>query len=74
MDSGQQCKPLTADRRPQTGRLAERKLVRKGVEKSPSQTALLRTVRVHRGAPTEAHSRGTTVLRERCSVRDKSVI
>lgn len=74
VDSGQQCKPQTADRRPQTGRLAERKLVRRGVEKSPSQTAHLRTVRVHRGAPTEAHSRGTTVLRERCSVRDKSVI
>lgn len=58
MDSSANRKPQTADRRPQTGRLAERKLVRKGVEKSPSQTAHLRTVRVHRGAPTEAHSRG----------------
>lgn len=74
VDSGQWTAVQTADRRPQTGRLAERKLVRKGVEKYPSQPALLRTVRVHRGAPTEAHSRGTTVLRERCSVRDKSVI
>lgn len=46
--------------------------MRKGVKKSPSQP---RTVRIHRGAPREAHSRGGHLhlegLRERCSVRGK---